>query len=173
MKNRNLDHKDDWKTPPEFYEKLNKKYHFDFDPCPWHNDIDRFNGLVDGWGYMNFVNPPYSNLKETGYLKASFVKRAIYFKCMHDRRSVMLLPVSTSTILFHDYIKPHISRPIEHIRGRLSFIGTNDKGQLVNYHQIQEVTKETIEYDDPKKGLIEIPKYVKQSGQHDSMLAIF
>lgn len=26
-----------WKTPEEFYKKLNKKFNFDFDPCPKEN----------------------------------------------------------------------------------------------------------------------------------------
>ena len=31
---------DDWKTPDWFYDKLNEKYHFDFDPCPYQADFD-------------------------------------------------------------------------------------------------------------------------------------
>ena len=34
MKNRNLDHSDNWATPPEIYEEFNKEFDFDFDPCP-------------------------------------------------------------------------------------------------------------------------------------------
>jgi hypothetical protein len=50
---------------------------------------------------------------------------------------------------------------------RLPFIGINSKGQKVNYHLIEEVTKETIIFDEK-----EIPLHVKNSGQHDSMLVI-
>jgi len=39
MKNRNLDHKDDWKTPLYIYEPLNKEFNFDFDPCPYQHDM--------------------------------------------------------------------------------------------------------------------------------------
>ena len=28
MKNRNLDHKDDWKTPKYFYDLINKEFDF-------------------------------------------------------------------------------------------------------------------------------------------------
>lgn len=38
---------DDWKTPDEFYNELNKVYHFDFDPCPYQADFD---GLTITWG---------------------------------------------------------------------------------------------------------------------------
>ena len=34
MKNRNLNHSDNWATPKEFYDKLNEEFNFDFDPCP-------------------------------------------------------------------------------------------------------------------------------------------
>lgn len=34
MKNRNQNHSDNWETPKEFYEQLNKEFNFDFDPCP-------------------------------------------------------------------------------------------------------------------------------------------
>ena len=71
MKNRNLDHKDDWKTPKDFYDKLNEEFHFDFDPCPCMHDMS-WNGLEVEWGVVNFVNPPYSL-----ELKTAFVKKAI------------------------------------------------------------------------------------------------
>ena len=34
MKNRNLEHSDNWATPKEFYDKLDAEFDFDFDPCP-------------------------------------------------------------------------------------------------------------------------------------------
>jgi hypothetical protein len=166
MKNRNLDHKDHWMTPPDFYHKLDRIYHFDFDPCPLHHDVAEWDGLKCDWGYCNFINPPYSQK-----LKEAFVKKAVYQNDKFAVACILLLPVSTSTKLFHDYIYKKSS--IEFVKGRLRFIGKNDKGQYVNYDQIQEVTKETIEYNDPTKGLIEIPKYIKASGQHDSMIVIF
>jgi hypothetical protein len=38
---------DDWKTPSDFYQKLDTIYHFDFDPCPYQADFD---GLKIEWG---------------------------------------------------------------------------------------------------------------------------
>lgn len=121
MKNRNLQHSDNWQTPKELYEKLNEKYKFDFDPCPLHSEID---GLNIEWGNMNFVNPPYSR-----QLKEAFVKKAIEEK-NKGNSSVLLLPVSTSTKLFHDFILPNATK-IEFLKGRVKFLGINTKGEYV------------------------------------------
>jgi len=43
----------------------------------------------------------------------------------------MLLPVSTSTKLFHDYIKPN-AKEIRFLKGRIKFEGLNTKGEFVN-----------------------------------------
>lgn len=162
MKNRNLNHKDDWATPPHFLEEIKKEFGDFFDPCPWHHNINDWNGLSIKWSEINFVNPPYSQK-----LKEAFVIRAIDHRISFNYKSILLLPVSTSTILFHKYINRY-KQKIRFIKGRLRFIGINQKGQFVNYDQIQTVTKETIDYEG-----IEIPKYVKNSGQHDSMIVIF
>lgn len=34
MKNRNIEHSDNWATPKEFYDALNAEFNFDYDPCP-------------------------------------------------------------------------------------------------------------------------------------------
>jgi len=167
MKNRNLDHKDNWQTPPEFL----KKYGFDdmFDHCPLNHDLSKWDGLKVDWQDRNYINPPYSIKGKT-----SFVKKAIE-QARFGKRCFMLLPVSTSTVLYHDYIKPQAYK-IEMIRGRIPFIGINDKGQRVNWHLIQDVDKnETFEYwtyDSFDKATVTlIPRYIRNSGQHDSMIA--
>lgn len=166
MKKRKKNH-DNWATPPHVLEEIRKEFGDYFDPCPWNHDMS-WDGLQAVWREVNFVNPPY-NLKE----KTAFVKRAIEHQIYLSYTSICLLPVSTSTKLFHDWIENFRKEKIRFTPGRLRFIGINDKGQYVNYDQIQTVTKETIEYDDPQKGLIEIPKFIKQSGQFDSMMIIF
>ena len=37
MKNRNLDHSDNWETPKYLYDELNQEFNFNFDPCPLHH----------------------------------------------------------------------------------------------------------------------------------------
>lgn len=43
----------------------------------------------------------------------------------------MLLPVSTSTKLFHDYILPN-AKEIRFVKGRIKFVGINTKGKFVD-----------------------------------------
>lgn len=116
MKNRNLKTDDNWATPVEFYEELNKEYNFDFDPCPYNeNEItSENNGLLMEWGNCNFINPPYSKK-----LKEAFVMKAIE-ESKKGKTCVMLLPVSTSTKLYHEHILPN-AKHIRFIKGRIKF----------------------------------------------------
>lgn len=121
MKDRNLNHSDDWATPKDFYDKLNQEFNFDFDPCPL---FSTFNGLQIEWGNSNYINPPYSrNLKE------SFVLKAIE-ESKKGKLCVMLLPVSTSTKLFHNHILPN-AKEIRFVEKRIKFLGINTKGEYV------------------------------------------
>lgn len=118
MKDRNLDHSDNWATPKEFYDKLNEEFNFNFDPCPLNHDLSKWDGLKIEWKERNFINPPYSNKKDKGYLKESFVKKAIE-ESKKGKLCVMLLPVSTSTKLLRFIFK------------RIKFLGINTFGEYV------------------------------------------
>lgn len=72
MRNIHINNDDNYATPPEFYEELNKRFDFNFDPCPYNEGEIINDGLKIEWGDRNFVNPPYS-LK----LKESFIKKGI------------------------------------------------------------------------------------------------
>lgn len=160
MKNRNLDHKDHWATPPHVYFHLNKQYNFDFDPCPLNHDLKSWDGTAVEWGKVNFVNPPY-NLKS----KEAFVKKAVE-ESKKGKLVVMLLPVSTSTKLFHETILK-AGADVKFCKGRIPFIGINDKGQKVNWHLINESNNDTIDFEGQH-----IPAHIKNSGQHDSMVVV-
>ncbi len=121
MKNRNLEHSDNWATPKWLYDQLDAEFHFDHDPCP----LNGTGGLEGEWGASNFVNPPYSR-----GLKEAFVVKAIE-QARLGKRCVLLLPVSTSTKLFHDHILPN-AKDIRFLRGRVAFVGYNTKGEFVN-----------------------------------------
>lgn len=139
MKDRNLSHSDNWETPAELYEQLNSEFDFDFDPCPINfGEITPDNdGLIIEWGDRNFVNPPYSRR-----LKEAFVERALA-ESKKGKLCVLLIPVSTSTKLFHDVIQPNATE-IRFLRGRVKFKGFCSDGT-------------------PSKG----------AGMHDSMIVVF
>ena len=120
MKDRSLNHRDDWQTPSYLYEQLNKEFLFEFDPCPIN---PKFDGLTIDWKKSNFVNPPYSRkLKELFIIKA-------YHEYLKGNLVVMLLPVSTSTKIFHTYI--YNKAEIRFLEGRVKFCGYNTFGDYV------------------------------------------
>ena len=99
----------DWRTPIEFYRKLDKEFGFDFDPCPVE---PTFNGLGVRWGQCNFVNPPYGNEIAKWVLKG-------YEEAMRGKTVVMLVPSRTDTSWWHAYVMR--ADEIRFIRGRLHF----------------------------------------------------
>lgn len=98
---------DKWSTPVDFYERLNREFHFDFDPCPLN---PQFDGLSIPWGKCNFMNPPY------GRVIGKWIKKA-----SENPVTVCLLPARTDTRWFHDYIYGRAE--IRFIKGRLKFGG--------------------------------------------------
>lgn len=127
MKNRNIEKHDNWATPKYLYDKLNSEFNFDFDPCPLNfgEILPENDGLLVEWGKSNFVNPPYSRV-----LKEAFLRKALE-ESKKGKICVFLLPVSTSTKLFHELIVPNAKR-IEFLKGRVKFEGFNNFGEKVN-----------------------------------------
>lgn len=103
-----------YSTPKSVYEPLDEEFNFDFDPCPLNHDITQWDGLKVNWGKSNFVNPPYD---KNG--KEAFVKKGIE-EHKKGKIVVFLLPVSTSTKLFHEHILPN-NPEIRFIKGRIRF----------------------------------------------------
>jgi site-specific DNA-methyltransferase (adenine-specific) len=99
-----------WKTPEKVYADLDSEFHFDFDPCPAYATL--FDGLECGWATVNFLNPPYNQIKT--WLQKALLE---YYK---GKTIVALLPSRTGTDWFHSCILPHATE-IRFIRGRLQF----------------------------------------------------
>lgn len=135
MKNRDgLINSDMWATPPDLYRMLNDEFNFDFDPCPLNPTFD---GLKVEWGNVNYCNPPYNRID-----KPKFIQKA-FEQWKNGKTVVMLLPAATSTKQFHELILPNAE--IRFLKGRVSFHGTNTKGEYVT----------------------------SKKGKHDSMIVIF
>lgn len=145
VKKIHINNDDNYATPPEFYSQLNKQFNFDFDPCPYNEESIVIDGLKIEWGQSNFVNPPYSKK-----LKESFIKKGIE-EAKKGKICVFLIPVSTSTKLFHDWIKPNATEII-FVKGRIKFGKLDKDGNF--YLPLN-------------------PKGKTQSGTKDSMIVIF
>ena len=116
-----------WDTPKDFYNELNKEFNFDFDPCPLTFDPipEDKDGLKIDWGQSNYVNPPYSK-----DLKEAFILKAIE-ESKKGKLSVVLVPVFTSNKFFHEKILTNV-KEIRFVKGRVKFIGINKKGEFEN-----------------------------------------
>lgn len=111
---------DDWATPQDLFDSLNRTFNFDLDPCAsvenakcgnFHTLVQ--DGLEQEWRGKVFMNPPY------GRGIGAWIKKAYE----HDDLVVCLLPARTDTKWWHDYcIK---ADTIIFMKGRLKFGGGN------------------------------------------------
>jgi site-specific DNA-methyltransferase (adenine-specific) len=111
---------DNWETPQELFDELNKEFGFTLDPCatPGNAKCAKYytlaeDGLTQDWtGEVVFCNPPYGR-KQNAWVQ----------KChehgMRGGVAVMLLPARTDTVRFHDLIFGKAE--IRFLRGRLKF----------------------------------------------------
>jgi phage N-6-adenine-methyltransferase len=112
---------DDWSTPKDFFDELDKEFNFNLDPCASdeNHKCDRYftkdvDGLSKDWSGNVFVNPPYG--REIGaWVKKSY-ESFCSGKCDYV---VMLIPARTDTKWFHDYI--YHTAEIRFVKGRLKF----------------------------------------------------
>ena len=136
-----INNDDNYATPPDLYDELNKRFNFNFDPCPYNEGEIKVDGLNIDWGERNFVNPPY-----TRKLKEQFILKGIE-EMKKGKLCVFLIPVSTSTKLFHNHIKPNAA-VIEFIKGRIKFGKIDNNGNFylpLNKHgKAQSGTKDSM-----------------------------
>ena len=112
---------DDWQTPQDLFDERNEEFGFTLDPCA--DDLNHKcpkyytkedDGLKQSWGGETvFCNPPYG--KQIG----KWVRKAWEESRKHSTTVVMLLPASTDTRWFHDYI--YETAEIRFIKGRVRF----------------------------------------------------
>jgi site-specific DNA-methyltransferase (adenine-specific) len=108
----------EWSTPQDFFNQLNKEFNFTLDPCATKENAKcpKFytmedDGLSKPWDQeIVFCNPPYGREIKHWVKKASETVGGVV---------VMLIPARTDTIYFHDYI--YNKAEIRFIRGRLKF----------------------------------------------------
>ena len=114
----------DWSTPQDFFDTLNKEFNFTLDPCatPETAKCKKFfteseDGLSKDWGgNIVFCNPPY------GTKIAAWVEKAYKESKKPHTLIVLLLPSRTDTRYFHKYVY-HKCR-MRFLKGRLKFGGS-------------------------------------------------
>ena len=117
----------EWETPQNLFDELNKEFNFTLDPCAtsYNAKCNKYftikeNGLKQNWqGNIIFCNPPY------GRSIKNWVIKCYEESLKPDTTIVMLIPARTDTTYFHDYIY-HKAKEIRFIRGRLRFGNSND-----------------------------------------------
>lgn len=116
---------DQWSTPQDFYDSLDKEFHFNLDPCATKENAKcaefytrEDDGLSKDWAGVVFMNPPYG--REIG----KWMKKADYeVKRGFASVVVCLVPARTDTRWWHDYA---IGYEVRFIKGRLKFGGNKN-----------------------------------------------
>lgn len=109
---------EEWATPQDFFEQIDKEFHFDLDACATAENAkcDKYytkeqDGLSQEWNGIVWCNPPY------GRSIGMWVKKA------YESRTtvVLLVPARTDTKWFHDYFLGKAE--VRFVKGRLKFGG--------------------------------------------------
>lgn len=110
---------DQWATPSDTFDKLNKIFNFETDVCAdstnakcknfYTEDVD---GLKQDWKGVCWMNPPY------GRQIGDWLEKA-YISCKENNATVVcLIPARTDTKYWHEFC---IKGEIFYIKGRLKF----------------------------------------------------
>lgn len=110
----------EWSTPQDFFDTLDKEFNFNLDVCATKENAkckDYYtkedDGLIRSWHGTVWCNPPYGREIGKWVQRASEVGATV----------VMLIPARTDTRYFHDYIYNKSDVEIRFLKGRLKFGG--------------------------------------------------
>lgn len=114
---------DEWATPQDFFDGLNKEFGFGLDVCATAENAKcdayytkKQNGLAQAWhksAAVCWMNPPY------GRQIGAWMKKA-YEESQKGATVVCLVPARTDTAWWHDYA---MRGSVRFVRGRLKFGG--------------------------------------------------
>lgn len=125
-----------WSTPQEYFDKIDKEFHFTLDVCATVENAKCYSfftkeddGLLKEWIGNIWMNPPY------GRGIGKWIQKA-YETSLNGYTVVCLLPARTDTKWWHDYCMK--SDDIRFIKGRLKFGGQKNSAPfpsvLVVFH---------------------------------------
>jgi len=120
---------DEWETPQEFFDELDREFRFSLDVCATSENRKtsayfdmQTDGLSQNWGQrVCWMNPPYSQLRLWMEKASLSAKLGAIVVC--------LIPSRTDTRAWHGYVwdeTKHAARPgveVRFIKGRLKFGG--------------------------------------------------
>ena len=106
--NRFASKKQEWATPQDMFDSLNKVYSFDFDlaadkdnrKCEEYFSAED-NALSKEWKGNCWLNPPYGSTGETRLAK--WIEKAYNEASTGNCRVTMLIPARTNTQWWHEY----------------------------------------------------------------------
>lgn len=121
--------KNDYKTPPEIYERALSRFEipkFDLDVCCSEKNIPAENyyiqgqkdGLTENWKQFNWCNPPFNECK-------LWVRKA-FIELQKGNQTAMLIPVRTETEYWHNYILFDDNVSIDWLRKGYKFLDENN-----------------------------------------------
>ena len=145
-----------WLTPPDLFAKLNARYSFTFDPCPFPLPPG-FDGLTCEWGSSNYVNPPFGSIVHQGKKKGptAWVRKALAERDK-GKRVVLVYPVDKWILMLLD-----AGAKVENL-GDVKWLATEDKSQgkgtgrhiacfVLEPHNVRgKLTKEAL-YEQPER----------------------
>ena len=116
----------EWSTPQDFFDELDKEFNFTLDPCATSENAKcnkyftvEDDGLKQDWSNdVVFMNPPYG--REIKY----WVQKA-FEESLKGATVVCLIPARTDTTYWHNYIFGKAD-DIRFIKGRLKFGGSKN-----------------------------------------------
>ena len=116
----------EWSTPQDFFDELDKEFNFTLDPCATSENAKctkyftvEDDGLKQDWSKDTvFMNPPY------GREIKRWIKKA-YEESQKGATIVCLIPSRTDTAYWHNYIFGKAD-DIRFIKGRLKFGGSKN-----------------------------------------------
>lgn len=113
--------RDDWETPPEVFDPLNREFGFELDVCASteNTKCSRFyskndDALAQQWAGVCWMNPPY------GLGLPRWIRKA-YESSRLGATVVCLVPARTDTAWWHDYVENKAEQRF--VRRRIRFIG--------------------------------------------------
>ena len=111
---------DEWRTPPELFEELDREFGFDLDVasndenalCERHYTMEQ-DGLSQPWRGHVWCNPPYGRAIGAWMRKAAETDEGGVVVC--------LVPARTDTAWWHEWVTR--ATEVRFLRGRLHFSG--------------------------------------------------